>query len=74
MYIFIIVTILQRGAVLLHNKEVFFVQGSFFNFIGKEISRVIDWLREMKNAHQWDLEENSWRWNYMYRVRDSGAT
>jgi len=42
MYIFIIVTILQRGAVLLHNKEVIFVQGSFFNFIGKEIRGVIE--------------------------------
>jgi hypothetical protein len=42
MYIFIIVTILQRGAVLLHNKEVISVQGSFFNFIGKEIRGVIE--------------------------------
>jgi hypothetical protein len=35
----------------------------FSSCFWKEISRVIDWLREMKNAHQWELEENSWRWN-----------
>ncbi len=46
----------------------------FSSFFCKEISRVIDWLREMKNAHQWELEENSWRWNNMYRVNDSGPT
>jgi hypothetical protein len=40
----------------------------FSSCFWKEIRRVIDWLREIKNAHQWELEENSWRWNNMYRV------
>ncbi len=35
----------------------------FSSCFRKEISRVIDWLREMKNAHQWEFEENSWQWN-----------
>jgi hypothetical protein len=32
-------------------------------FSQKRYVRVIDWFREIRHAHQWELEELSWRWN-----------